>query len=178
MADTMKLSQIALIAAVLAVLPLFAWQRNHYITLGESRVQSQWNAQKLEDTKAALQEEIDRRQEEDRQRRNTERITHENQQLQNALVLRNRAAVDREHGLLDDIAERDIQLAEIERTSADAIAAATAREARTAAQLLGRCTGRYRAVAAAADELAIQVTGLQDYAKQVCQPANTQQGQQ
>lgn len=50
----------------------------------------------------------------------------------------------------------------------DAQSAAFALEANTARQLLGSCTKEYRGVAQAADELRDQVSGLQDYASNVC----------
>ena len=51
---------------------------------------------------------------------------------------------------------------------ADPGAAAHAREARTARELLGACADRYKDVARAADELRDQVTGLQDYTTTIC----------
>jgi len=147
---------------------LFSWQRNHYISVGADRVQKQWDAERRQALEEALTAEAQKRAQELQKRQETERIAHENHQLQMALIERNRVAVERERGLLDALAELDERLADQERASADAVASALAREARTAAQLLGRCTGRYRSVAAAADALKDQVIGLQDYANHVC----------
>jgi hypothetical protein len=47
-------------------------------------------------------------------------------------------------------------------------AAGHAEQARTARDLLGACSGRYASVAADADQLAIQVSGLQEFARLVC----------
>lgn len=50
----------------------------------------------------------------------------------------------------------------------DAGAAASAREARAARNLLGECAGRYRAVDERAQQLGDQVTGLQTFVAEVC----------
>lgn len=50
---------------------------------------------------------------------------------------------------------------------ADPVAASFDHEASTARELLGACAQEYRAVAAQADELSDQVTGLQEYAASV-----------
>ncbi len=79
--------------------------------------------------------------------------------------------------------DRNVQLAAAQRTAAslrdvisslnarpapaDPRAAAFAHEAATARELLGSCAQEYRAVAASADELSDQVTGLQEYASSV-----------
>lgn len=72
-------------------------------------------------------------------------------------------------------AERAVQRLrdEIDRLNArdlpeDAGAAASAREARAARDLLGRCSERYRAVDARAQQLGDQVTGLQAFVAEVC----------
>lgn len=72
-------------------------------------------------------------------------------------------------------AERAVQRLrdEIDRLNAgdlpeDPGAAAAAREARTARDLLGRCGERYRAVDARAQQLGDQVTGLQAFVAEVC----------
>lgn len=72
-------------------------------------------------------------------------------------------------------AERAVQRLrdEIDRLNAgdlpeDAGAAAAAREARAARDLLGECAGRYRAVDERAQQLGDQVTGLQAFVAEVC----------
>ena len=65
-------------------------------------------------------------------------------------------------GLLDTIARLNARPA-----PADPGAARYAHEATAARELLGACAQEYRAVAAAADELNDQVTGLQEYAASV-----------
>lgn len=72
-------------------------------------------------------------------------------------------------------AERAVQRLrdEIDRLNAgdlpeDAGAAAAAREARAARDLLGRCGERYRAVDARAQQFGDQVTGLQAFVADVC----------
>lgn len=164
-----KVRIFAALAVLVAAALLFQWQRSHYIGLGESRVQARWNAQRLADEKEALREERERRAEENRKVKEAERITDENHVLQQEMADLRVAVVHRERSLHDDIADLQQRLTEQERTSQDALAAARAREACTVAELLGRCTARYRTVAAAAQELKIQVMGLQDWEHNVCQ---------
>lgn len=52
-------------------------------------------------------------------------------------------------------------------------AADSAREASAARELLGACADRYRAVASSAQQLGDQVTGLQDWIRDVCRPGAT-----
>lgn len=97
----------------------------------------------------------------------TERIAHEAAKKQTVLVAR-AADADRAAGSLrDEIARLNARPA-----PADPELAAFAREASVARELLGACTAQYRGVAQAADELRDQVSGLQDYAANVCKGAN------
>jgi ATPase subunit of ABC transporter with duplicated ATPase domains len=93
-----------------------------------------------------------------------ERIAANEAKKTQVLAARVAAADSAARGLRDDIERLNARPA-----PEDPESAAYAREARTARELLGACAAEYRAVAEGADQLRDQVTGLQDYASNVCQ---------
>lgn len=92
-----------------------------------------------------------------------ERIAYEDDKKRQALAARAVRAESAAASLRDEVARLNARPA-----PEDAGAAAYAREASTARELLGECSTRRTEVARAADELREQVTGLQDFAKNVC----------
>lgn len=164
---------IVTIAATALVLGAGLLLRQHYIGVGEDRVQARWDAQTQSDAlrtaeQLRIAEQIERTKENIR-RTHTERIAHENDQLRQALDERSRTAVAAERSLHTTIAALRSQLhAATSASGIDAHTAASIERASTTAELLGACAGRYGAVAADADRLAVQVTGLQDWIRHIC----------
>jgi hypothetical protein len=136
---------------------------------GAARVQAAWGEAERERALqlVAAQEEA-RRQETEKQRK-TEEIAHAQAQREAALQARLARTDAARRSLLDTIADLDARDgAAVSAAAADSGAAAFAGQASVARELLGQCAGRYAAVAAAADGLRSQVTGLQEWAHQVC----------
>ena len=153
-----------LIAAVLALGAVFAvqgWKAHIYAqgdAAGAARVQKRWDADTARrdaDTLAAhlAAQQVLRTQEAVLQQK-AERIAHETAQ--------------REAQLRSAVASADAR-ADVPGTSTGACAAPGSDAAATARELLGACSQRYAAVAAAADQLGGQVTGLQDYVRATAQ---------
>jgi hypothetical protein len=88
-----------------------------------------------------------------------ERIANDQAKKQTVLAARVATALVVADSLRDEITSLNARPA-----PTDPGAAAFAREASTARELLGSCAARYRGVAQAADELRDQVSGLQEYA--------------
>ena len=156
-----------LIAAVLALGAVFAvqgWQAHIHAqgdAAGAARVQQQ-----LRQREAALQKE-------------TERIAHETAQREAQLRSAVASADARVRSLHTTIAQLNANaaaLADVPGTSTGACAAPGSDAAATARELLGACSQRYAAVAAAADQLGGQVTGLQDYVRATAQAQATGDG--
>ena len=145
-------------AAVAVLLLLCGW---FYV----AKVQAQgelatYRAEVAENTRKA---EAEARAKEQQMQRQTERITHDQAKKQSELAAR-AADADRAADSLRDQIER----LNARPAPSDPESAAVAGEARTARELLGACSDRYKDVARAADELRDQVTGLQDFAASVC----------
>ena len=96
--------------------------------------------------------------------RESERIARDAQEKQTRLVAAAAASQRAAGQLRDEIARLNARPAPASPESA-----ALAGEASVARQLLGACAEEYRWVAQEADGLRSQVTGLQQYAKLVCQ---------
>jgi uncharacterized protein involved in exopolysaccharide biosynthesis len=94
---------------------------------------------------------------------NTERITNEIDKANARLADQSTATARTARGLRDEIARLNARPA-----PACPEAAAIFGEASTARDLLAACADEYREMAADADRLSIQVTGLQDWASQTC----------
>lgn len=95
--------------------------------------------------------------------RKTEQVANDAAKREKELGDRLAAAGAALDGLRDDLSALNART-----DPADPGAAAFAREARTARELLGACAARYRGVAQHAQGLADQVTGLQQFVTGVC----------
>ena len=183
---------IAVLLTAGAFLGVRAWNA-HLITQGYEQgskaVRTEWGTadakrrgDEMEAAALASQKQADAerqaREAEQAKQIQAERTAREQAQREGAL----RTALDRaaasNRSLLDRIAAldaRDVEhaaaAADVPTTAPDARAAALAREAATARQLLGACSQRYAELGADADGLRIQVMGLQDYVKGVVAPA-------
>lgn len=91
------------------------------------------------------------------------RITKNATNKENELASARSAADGAVHRLHDDITSLDAGEAATSPSVADAIGSA-----RTARKLFGQCSDEYRDLAQRADALSTQVTGLQDFALNVC----------
>lgn len=121
---------------------------------------AQYRAEVADNTRKA---EAEARAKEQSMRKQADRIIHEQTKKQTELAAR----------AADTSAALDSLRNENERLNArpaptDPGAAAIAREARTARELLGACAERYTAVARDVEGLVDQVSGLQDFARNVC----------
>ena len=157
---------------------------------GALRVQTLWDTaearRKADEKEAALramaqqaQAQAQVRAQEQAKQQEAERIAREQaqreQQLQGALA----AATTSNRSLHTTIAQLNANaaaLADVPGTSTGACAAPGSDAAATARELLGACSQRYAAVAAAADQLGGQVTGLQDYVRATAQAQATGDG--
>ena len=146
--------------------------RSHYIGVGELRERGKWQLQASQDAEKAAQESAELTREARRfdaaRQVEIERIADETATRET--LLRDRiTSAGREHrGLLDTIAALNERNAKLPGAGTDASVDALIGEAATARRLLGVCSERRQAVAAAAAGLVDQVTGLQAYA-QLCQ---------
>lgn len=132
---------------------------------GAARVQAAWDRQEAERSEATARDNATRF-------RNAERIAHEDAERTAARAARDAAAAAAVRGLRAEIARLAARPGPY--PAGDAGLAACAREAATARELLGEGSGRYLAVAAAADGLRDQVVGLQAFVHRVCRaPAGT-----
>lgn len=170
----MSWMRVAVIAVLLAVLAAGAAAlRSHLIGIGvqrgESSVQAKWDAQKKVAQQETLRLERERRADELIKFRNAERISDEQAQREAAREQRiaaGNAVADSLRSTIDRLNRRDLSTA-----GGDPQSVALAEEAATARQLFGSCTERYRGLAAVADGLRDQVSGLQDDAMFVCRAA-------
>jgi len=92
-----------------------------------------------------------------------ERIANDHATRQKDTLARAAAAERAVRELRDEIAALNAR-----PVPEDSRAAALAVEASTARELLGSCADRYRAVASSAQQLGDQVTGLQEFVRDVC----------
>lgn len=149
-----------LIAAAIAALKL--WQ-SHLIATGDAqgaaRVQAAWDTQEHERNAATARDNAVRF-------RNAERTAHEDAQREAARRVRDAAAAAAVRSLHDEIAR--LNSAPDPYPAGDAGLAACAGEARTARELFGESAGAYQELAAEADGLRDQVSGLQDFVRSVC----------
>lgn len=100
-----------------------------------------------------------------------ERLIHELAEKDRQLAARAAAARRSDAGLRDEIARLNAR-----PVPANPELAAAADEARAARELLGSCSQRYTELAREADELRDQVTGLQDFATNVCRAGTSVSG--
>lgn len=145
-----------------AIIGVKVWQ-SHLVATGDSRgaarVQAAWDTQENARNAATARDNATKF-------RNAERTAHEDAQ---------REATRRARDAVAAAAVRSLR-AEIVRLNSrpdpypagDAGLAACASEASAARELFGESSGAYQELAAAADGLRDQVTGLQDFARNVC----------
>jgi chromosome segregation ATPase len=127
------------------------------------RLEAAADAAKALAAKRAQEQERAAREKERQLQTEVERISHEAEENDRQLRAR-MVAAGRELARLRD----DINRLNSRATPADPEAAAYAREAGVARELLGACAERYSGVAQEADGLRSQVTGLQDYVRSAC----------
>lgn len=148
------------IAAAIAGVKL--WQ-SHLInkgdTQGAARVQAAWDAQENARNAATARDNATKF-------RNAERTAHEDAQREATRRARDAAAVAAVRSLHAEIARLNNRPNPY--PAGDSGLAACAGEARTARELFGESSGAYQELAAEADGLRDQVTGLQDFAHAVC----------
>lgn len=141
-------------------------------TQGAQAMRTIWETvetQRLADeARARLQAEAAARKSEQAKQKETERIAHEQAQREATLRAAVAAADARQRSLHTTIAQLNADAAaRLSGTGSPACTAADVDAAATARELLGACSDRYATVAGAADELAGQVTGLQDYVQAI-----------
>jgi hypothetical protein len=119
---------------------------------------------RLEVAQATATQEAKAREREHELTHANEKIADELAQKEKRLAAATAAARRTDAGLRDEIARLNART-----RPANPESAALADEARVARELLGACSQRYTSVAGDADQLRDQVTGLQAFAKQVCQ---------
>ncbi|GKT18676.1 DUF2514 domain-containing protein [Acidovorax sp. SUPP2522] len=165
----MKLRIAAAVALTLAVvLGVRAWNA-HLLQQGDSqgsaRVQSAWDKQEADRSAATARDNATKF-------RNSERVANEDAKREAARLVRDAAAAAAVRGLHHEISRLN------KRTdpypAGDAGIAACTRDAATARELFGHSAQAYSDLAAAADGLRDQVTGLQDFARSVCRAPITE----
>lgn len=174
----------ALMAAVLALGAVVAvqdWNAHVYAqgeAAGAARVQQLWDTdttRRNADTLAAhLAAQQALRAQEAAYQQEAERIAHETAQREAQLRAAGAAADARVRSLHTTIAQLNANAAALAQLPSDSAQACTTTHldaATTARELLGACSQRYAAVAAEAEHLSAQVTGLQDYVRAQGQPA-------
>lgn len=176
---------IAVVLTLGAVMGVRLWNA-HVLAQGDAqgaqRVQTAWNTAeakrqanealaRMEAAQQLAERERQEREQEQLLQQQTDRIAHEQAQREQALRTAVAAADSRHRSLLSTIAQLNANAAaasaDLPGTGPVASSCASADATRSARELLGQCSGRYAAVAAAADQLTSQVTGLQDYVRAV-----------
>ena len=160
-----------LIAWGLAVCALIVGAKalqSHLISKGDSqgaaRVQHAWDTQENARNAATARDNATRF-------RNAERTAHEDAQRDAARRARDAAAAAAVRSLRAEVARLNSRPDPY--PAGDAGLAACAGEARAARELLGESSGAYQELAAEADGLRDQVTGLQSFARNVCGAGKT-----
>ncbi len=150
----------ALIAVIVALVTGYGFGSK----AGADRIRAQWNAERqvLAEQNAAAEKAA--RAEENRRADEAQAVIEE--QARRETLSRDRAARAERTvvGLRNEVARLNARPA-----PSDAQAAGFAHEARVARELLGACTKEYGDLAAAADGLRDQVTGLQQWVRHVTQ---------
>ena len=158
---SMRLIAVALAVAT-ALWGVLAW-RSHLIATGDmqgaARVQAAWDAQENARNAATARDNATKF-------RNAERTAHEDAQRAAARRARDVAAAAAVRGLRIEVARLNSRPRPYQ--AGDSGLAACAGEARAARELFGESAAAYSELAATADELRDQVTGLQDFARNVC----------
>lgn len=149
----------SVLAAIAAVALLAAgWQT---VRLANARAEAaQFKEQIAENTRRL---EAEYRAKEQAMRTDLEKIANEHAEKETELASRAHRAES-----AADRLRRDIELLNAGTMPADPAAAAIAQQARSARKLLGACATEYRSVAEGAEQLRIQLSGLQGYVSKVC----------
>lgn len=155
------------LAIAAAIVGVKLWQ-SHLISQGDAqgaaRVQQAWDAHENERNAATARDNATKF-------RNAERTAHEDAQREAARRARDAAAAAAVRSLHTEIARLNSRPDPY--PAGDAGLAACAGEARTARELFGESAGAYQELAAEADGLRDQVTGLQSFARHVCGAGKT-----
>ena len=150
-----------------AILGVKAWE-SRLISKGDARgaarVQHAWDTQERDRNEATARDNAAKF-------RNAERTAHEDAQREAARRIRDAAAAAAVRGLRAEVARLNSRPDPY--PAGDAGLAACAGEARTARELFGESSSAYQELAAEADGLRDQVTGLQDFARIVCRATPT-----
>ena len=150
-----------------AIVGVKAWE-SHLVTKGDvrgsARVQAAWDAQEHARNDATASDNVTKF-------RNAERTAHEDAKREAARRARDAAAVAAVRSLHTEIARLNSRPDPY--PAGDAGLVACAGEARTARELFGESAGAYQELAAEADGLRDQVTGLQSFARHVCGAGKT-----
>ena len=158
---------VAGVAIAGCILGIKLWQ-SHLLSTGDARgaarVQAAWDAQEHERNEATARDNAAKF-------RNAERLAHEDAQREAARRARDAAAAAAVRGLRAEVARLNSRPDPY--PAGDAGLAACAGEARTARELFGESSSAYQELAAEADGLRDQVTGLQDFARIVCRATPT-----
>lgn len=134
-------------------------------TQGAARVQHAWDTQENARNAATARDNATRF-------RNAERTANEDAQREAARRARDAAAAAAVRSLRAEVARLNSRPDPY--PAGDAGLAACAGEARAARELLGESSGAYQELAAEADGLRDQVTGLQSFARNVCGAGKTE----
>ena len=155
----LKTNISSVLASIAAVALLAAGLQT--VRLSDTKAQfAQYRAEVAENTRKA---EAEARAKEQAMRTDMEKIANEHEQKETELASRARRA--------ESAADRlrlDIERLNAGAMPADPAAAAIVQQARSARELLGACATEYRSVAEGAEQLRIQLSGLQGYVSKVC----------
>ena len=150
-----------------AILGVKAWE-SRLISKGDARgaarVQHAWDTQERDRNEATARDNSAKF-------RNAERTAHEDAKREAARRARDAASLAAVRGLRAEVARLNSRPDPY--PPGDAGLAACAGEARTARELFGESSSAYQELAAEADGLRDQVTGLQDFARTVCRATPT-----
>ena len=150
-----------------AILGVKAWE-SRLISKGDARgaarVQHAWDTQERDRNEATARDNATKF-------RNAERVAHEDAQREAARRARDAAAAAAVRSLRAEVARLNSRPDPY--PAGDAGLAACAGEARTARELFGESSSAYQELAAEADGLRDQVTGLQGFARTVCRATPT-----
>ena len=145
-----------------ALLGMKLWQ-SHLLAKGDAqgaaRVQQSWDTQEHTRNAATARDNATKF-------RNAERVAHEDAQRETARKARDAAAAAAVRSLRAEVAR--LNQRPDPYPAGDAGIAACTGEARAARELFGESSGAYQELAAEADGLRDQVTGLQEFARSVC----------
>lgn len=150
----------ALIAVIVALVAGYGFGNK----AGADRIRAQWSHEREAQANQRIKDEQAARAEEQRRAQAAQAVVDGLSEREAASRVRAARAERAAVGLRDEIARLNARPA-----PSDTKAAGFAHEARVARELLGACTKEYGSLAAAADGLRDQVTGLQQWVSHVTQ---------